>query len=64
MSKKAKKLEKFRNNPRNVRYEELESLLLSIGFEKRQGSGSHVVFSYPDCYPITVPKKKSFLLPC
>jgi hypothetical protein len=61
MSKREKALEKFRNNPRNVRYEELEALLMYLGFEKRQENTSHVVFSIKGYPPITVPIKKPFL---
>lgn len=63
MSKIAKKLSKFRQNPKNVRYDELESLLLHLGFIKRQSAGSHVVFTYPGEHPITVPITKPFLKP-
>jgi hypothetical protein len=34
MGRRAKKLARFRQNPKNVRYEELESVLLYLGFEK------------------------------
>ncbi len=36
MGKKEKALEKLRQNPRNVRYEDLEAVLLAFGFEKRK----------------------------
>ena len=61
MGRRAKKLERFRQNPKNVRYGELESVLLYLGFEKRRGGGSHAVFSYPGCEPLTIPIKKPFL---
>jgi len=61
MSKREKALEKFRNNPRNVRYEELEALLMYLGFEKRQENTNHLVFSIQGHLPITVPRKRPFL---
>lgn len=61
MGRRAKKLERFRQNPKNVRYEELEGVLLYLGFKKRRGGGSHAVFSYPGCEPLTIPIKKPFL---
>jgi antitoxin HicB len=61
MNKREKALEKFRNNPRNVRYEELEALLLYLGFEKRQENTNHLVFSIQGHLPITVPRKRPFL---
>ncbi len=63
MSKREKAICKFRNNPQNVRYEELEALLIYLGFVKRQGSTSHAVFSILGCLPITIPKRKPFLKP-
>lgn len=60
MGRRAKKLERFRQNPKNVRYEELEGVLLYLG-KKRRGGGSHAVFSYPGCEPLTIPIKKPFL---
>lgn len=61
MGRRAKKLERFRQNPKNVRYEELEGVLLYLGFNKRRGGGSHAVFSYPGHKPITIPVNKPFL---
>ncbi len=63
MSKREKALARFRNNPKNVRYEELEAVLLYLGFEKRQKGTSHVVFSIPGSSPITIPVRKPFLKP-
>lgn len=62
MGKKEKSLQRMRQNPNNVHYEELEKILLSFGFEKREGGkGSHVVFKLPGKRPLTVPRKKPFL---
>ena len=61
MGRRAKKLERFRQNLKNVRYEELESVLLYLGFEKRRGGGSHAAFSFPGCGRLTIPIKKPFL---
>lgn len=62
MSKKEKALAKFRSNPKNVRFEKFESVLLGLGFIKRQERTSHAVFTYPGFPPLTVPKRKPFLL--
>jgi predicted RNA binding protein YcfA (HicA-like mRNA interferase family) len=43
MSKVKKALAKIRNNPRAVRFDDLERILLSLGFNKRQ-KGSHVFY--------------------
>jgi hypothetical protein len=36
MSKKEKALAKLRQNPKHVRFEEIEKILLRLGFKKRQ----------------------------
>jgi predicted RNA binding protein YcfA (HicA-like mRNA interferase family) len=52
----------MRQNPKNIRPEELEGVLLRLGFEKRQGSGSHVIYKL-DEFRLTVPYRKPFLKP-
>ena len=39
MSKKQKRLEQIKNNPKGVRPEELEALLFSFGFMARSAKG-------------------------
>jgi predicted RNA binding protein YcfA (HicA-like mRNA interferase family) len=62
MGRKEKLLAKMRQNPKNIRPEELERLLLRLGFEKRKGSGSHVIYKL-DEFRLTVPYRKPFLKP-
>lgn len=62
MSTKDKLLAKLRQNPKNIRPEELEQVLLWLGFEKREGRGSHIVYKRGE-YRLTVPYKKPFLKP-
>ena len=49
MTKKVKKIKNIHENPKNVIFTELDSLLLEVGYEKRQsGKGSsHYVYSHP-----------------
>lgn len=62
MSKYAKALHKLRNNPRNVRFQDLKRILLSLGFQERPGSGSHAVFVHPKLFKIlTIPRRRPFL---
>jgi len=61
MTKREKDLSKIKDYPKNVRFSDLDRILLDIGFEKRQ-KGSHAVYSYPGYPPITVPNRKPFLL--
>ncbi len=63
MSRREKALKKVKQNPKNVRPEELERLLIRFGFEKRSGKGSHVIYKRKGFRPITVPYRKPFLKP-
>ena len=45
MTKKEKLLARIRNNPKNVRFEELEGLILNHGYEKVGTKGSHNVYA-------------------
>lgn len=55
MTKREKRTNKFLTNPGNVRYQEMESFLVGLGFRKRQNKTSHAVFTYGHHPPITVP---------
>ncbi len=60
MSKHQKAIDKLRRNPLHVRYKEAESILLHLGFSKRQEGTNHVTF-YLEKYRITIPKRKPFI---
>jgi len=62
MSKKEKALAKLRQNPKNVRFEEIETILSRLGFVKRQEGTSHVLFKLGQ-HIINVPKRKPFVKP-
>ena len=48
MTRKDKKIEKYRNNPKDVSFDELKALLESHGFEvKNYSGGSHFSVSHP-----------------
>ena len=57
MSKQDKLLKKIRNNPKNVRFETIQKILLSYEFTETQpgGGSSHYTF-HRGIYRITVPK--------
>jgi len=61
MTKRSKLIQRFRNNDRNVRFEEIDGLLISLGFEKKS-SGSHFIYRLPGVQ-ITIPFRKPFILP-
>ncbi|MHB8368681.1 MAG: type II toxin-antitoxin system HicA family toxin [Leptospirales bacterium] len=48
MSKHEKLLGSIRNNPLNVRFDDACTVAISLGFEKKGGKGSHVVFGRND----------------
>jgi len=62
MGKREKAIAKLRQNPKNVRFEEIELILIGIGFTKRQEGTSHAVFTYGK-HRLTVPHRKPFVLP-
>ena len=62
MTKKDKLLAKIRQNPKHVRFEDIEKILLGLGFQSRQPGTSHVIFTL-GTQIITIPKKKPFVKP-
>ena len=48
MSKRDKLRQRLRNNPKGVRFSDLETLLLAFGFVLVRVSGSHHIFQYND----------------
>ena len=60
MSRIMKLLEKTRNNPKNVSFEDLDKLLIRAGFECiTPNGGSHYEYVIEGCpYDITVPRRR------
>jgi predicted RNA binding protein YcfA (HicA-like mRNA interferase family) len=59
MTQREKLLEKLRNNPRDVRFEVLDSLLRAYGFQPRTGAGSHRSYRRDNCPNVlTIPHRK------
>ena len=46
MSKKQKRLATTRNNPSDVRFDDLVALILSLGFVPVRQAGSHVIYQH------------------
>ena len=63
MSKLEKLLERIKNNPKTVRFEELDKLLIRAGFTKRQSKkgSSHYYYTKED-KAISVPFRKPYIL--
>jgi hypothetical protein len=60
MTKREKLLERLRRNPQNVRFDEVDTILLGLGFAKRQRGTSHAVYTL-GVHRITVPYRKPFI---
>ena len=56
MTKKIKRFNSILDNPKNVRFLDLDKLLIDLGYEKRQsGKGSsHYVYSHPKSMSLIV----------
>ncbi|MBR4151838.1 MAG: type II toxin-antitoxin system HicA family toxin [Selenomonadaceae bacterium] len=63
MSKLEKLLQRIKNNPKTVRFEELDKILLNAGYEKSQprGGSSHYTYRKPNNDPITIPYHKPYI---
>jgi predicted RNA binding protein YcfA (HicA-like mRNA interferase family) len=46
LSRREKRLQKIRQNPKNVAFDDLNQLLQDYGFELRRVTGSHHIFEY------------------
>jgi hypothetical protein len=63
LSKLEKLLARIRNNPKTVRFEELDRLLIRAGFAKRQSrKGSSHYYYTKDDKVLSVPYKKPYIL--
>jgi predicted RNA binding protein YcfA (HicA-like mRNA interferase family) len=59
MTRRQKLLQQLRNNPKNVRFEDLDKLMRWYGFECRSPKGgSHYVYKRKGQCSITVPHNK------
>ena len=63
MSKKEKLINRLKSKPRDMTFAEVETLLLSLGFEMYNRSGSRVIFIRGiDKIRIHKPHKRNYLL--
>lgn len=54
MTRRDKLLERLRNNPNNVSFADLESLLVQHGYTLARSAGSHFIYQRMGCPSITV----------
>lgn len=62
MTKKQKLLDKLKANPQKIRFEEIDKILLSVGFNKRQPrkGSSHYTYILDDLI-VTIPFKRPYV---
>jgi len=58
MSRYGKLLQRFKNNPTNVNFEDIKKILQYEGYEAINTGGSHWVFRKDGSNSITIPYKK------
>ena len=58
LKRKCKFVKNILNNPKNVKFEEVDKLLKTFGYEVKSKGGSHFVYRKKNVYPITVPYKR------
>ena len=65
MAKKTKLLERIKNNPKDVKFSEVQNLLKDVGFKERQpkGGSSHYVYYHESLERIVVLVKGTKRLP-
>lgn len=63
LKRKCKLIKKILNNPKNVRFEDLDKLLKAFGYDVKQPrkGSSHFVYRKKGAMPITVPYKRPFV---
>jgi hypothetical protein len=58
MGQREKLLEEIRDNPTNVRFEDIDRLLRMYGYTTRPHGGSHYYYKRKGCPPISVPRAR------
>ena len=58
MSKKDKLIEAIKNNPKNVKFEDLKKILEDIGYISINRGGSHYLFTRKGSLSLTIPYKR------
>ncbi len=58
MSKKEKLIKCIKNNPTNVKFEDLKKILEDIGYSSTNRGGSHYVFTKDNFTTLCIPYKR------
>jgi predicted RNA binding protein YcfA (HicA-like mRNA interferase family) len=63
VAKRDKRIEAMRRSPRQVTFDEMEPVLLGLGFRWRPGKGDHRVYLHKQLsYPIVVDARRPHLM--
>jgi len=65
LSKKQKELERLLSKPKDLRFEELQRVLIHCDYVLDRMRGSHAIFVHPELVSLTIPAKtpvKSYLI--
>lgn len=66
MSKLEKLLQRIKNNPKTVRFEELDKILVNAEYERTQprGGSSHYTYKKPGSRSLTIPRQIPYVKEC
>ena len=65
MSKRKKLYQRILSKPKDLRFDELEKVILNCGYTLNRVKGSHTIYTKPDHETLTIPRKtpvKSYLI--
>lgn len=65
MSKRKKLYQRILNRPKDLRFDELEKIILNCGYTLNRIKGSHAIYTKPNYETLTIPRKypvKSYLI--
>lgn len=65
MSKKEKLFQRILGLPKDLRFDELDKMLVACGYELDRTNGSHAVYIKENCISLTIPRVtpvKSYLI--
>jgi predicted RNA binding protein YcfA (HicA-like mRNA interferase family) len=66
MTKRKKRLERIRQNPKSISFQDLQQVLLDYGFDLKRSSGSHHIFEAvyeDDIWQLIIPFRKPHVKP-
>ncbi|MDA3053191.1 type II toxin-antitoxin system HicA family toxin [Campylobacter sp. JMF_01 NE2] len=62
MSKFEKLIKKLETNPKDVTFDDLDKILILLGYERKNTGGSHFVYRKKNAQTYTLPRQKPMLV--